>query len=285
MLTTLDRVKAELRQSQDKVAADASEEAFILERIDEAVDRIQIETRRQFSPRFASVDFEPKTMNKGGLIVADTLFLLDPLQELRGVTIDGTELDLQNLKTLPVHDQIWRIQIERGQGWLSGGNIAVTGVWGYRSPVGEGWIDSLDTLQADISESDVTLTVSAVSDFDSRFYAPRFSPGQMIRLGDEYLQVRQITDNTLGVIRGVNGTTATAHTSGEPITAWYPEPAIIRAATRWATFMYRRRAHFQTMQIEGMTAIEFPDDAPPDVAAIMTKYRKVGGIKGTANRA
>lgn len=279
MLTTVARVKAELRQSKDSVAPDATEERFILERIDETVDRIQTETGRQFAPVLDAKDFEPKSMQNGGLVFGDTLYLLNPLQELRGVTIDDTAVDLASIKTLPQSgDQIWRLQIQRGANWRTG-DIIITGVWAYRTPSNDGWVDSLDTLQADITDSDVFLTVSDADGYDSRFYAPRFSPGQLIRLGDEYLQVRQINENNMGVIRGANGTTATAHTSGEPIMTWYPEPAIIRAATRWATFMYRRRAHFETMQVEGMTAIEFPDDAPPDVARIMNNYRKIGSIR------
>jgi hypothetical protein len=92
--------------------------------------------------------------------------------------------------------------------------ILVTGIWGYHRNVDEGWVNSLDTLQAGIDDSTQTLTVLDADGTDLN-QRTRFEVNRLIRVDDEYMLITAIdTDtNELTVLRGVNGTFAVAHDS------------------------------------------------------------------------
>ncbi len=281
MLTTLDKVKAELREDSNSVVDDATEERFILDQIDVVTERIYETTRRTFIPTRKTEWIESKLFRDGGTVKDDTLYLLDPLQELLGITIGETVISLSNATPIPAGDEhYWRIRLT-GTSWLSDRDIYIEGIWAYRKVRSQGWINSRATVVGSVDDTDYDITVSDVDGVDARLEMPQFSPGQLIRIDDEFLQVRAVNvdDNIISVIRGVNGTEASAYAGGETILTWYPEPSIQRAATRWAMSMYRRRAQLATTQTEGLNAIQYPPDAPEDVMMTLGNYRRIGSVR------
>ncbi len=72
----------------------------------------------------------------------------------------------------------------------------------------QGFADSDETLAADISESSLTLTVSAEE---------RFQAGHILLINDERIEVQSVNGAVLTVKRGISHTEAAEHRGGTPI--------------------------------------------------------------------
>lgn len=105
--------------------------------------------------------------------------------------------------------------------------VKVTGQWGYRGH----WIASGASVRNDV-------TVGAA---DESFFVDdntSLAAGQTIMLGREQLFVRQVAARAVGVVRGVNGTTATEHAAGTSVKvlahpAEVAEATLVTAVNRW----------------------------------------------------
>ena len=105
--------------------------------------------------------------------------------------------------------------------------VKVTGQWGYRGH----WIASGASVRNDVTVG--AADASFFVDDDSSLAA-----GQTIRLGREQLFVRQVAARAIGVVRGVNGTTATEHAAGTSVKvlahpAEVAEATLVTAVNRW----------------------------------------------------
>lgn len=154
-------------------------------------------------------------------------------------------------------------------------SIRVTATWGYRSDYpAQGWRSSGTTLDGAINASVETLTVtSALIDANT----PRFSPGQMLRIDSEWFDVLAVNTGTrvLTVSRAFRGSTAAAHNNAAAVEIWTPEPAITRAALRWAAFLYARAGEYATLSIDsalGTLVSKYPADAPEEIARALALY-------------
>ncbi len=109
--------------------------------------------------------------------------------------------------------------------------ISVNGVWGYHTNVNQLFTSSGQS--ATINSSATSLTVTDASAFDVLSY---------IRMENELMQVtaRNTSTQVLTVLRGVNGYTASAHTSAS-VEFCTPMPEINLCATRIASYMYENR--------------------------------------------
>jgi hypothetical protein len=81
--------------------------------------------------------------------------------------------------------------------------LTVTGTWGWHEDWDNAFVDTA-TLNGNITNTDLTLDVQAGE-------GALFSPGHMIKIDAEYMEVTSIATNTLTVTRGFNGSTAAAH--------------------------------------------------------------------------
>ncbi|MHC4875350.1 MAG: choice-of-anchor Q domain-containing protein [Planctomycetota bacterium] len=122
--------------------------------------------------------------------------------------LPGARLDLKNLTILGGNAL-------EGGGLLNQGFVALENVVvrDNTADFGAGILNDLVTtvLGADITTTATNLTVSDASEF----------PGQGsfdIRIGSEEIRVTAVSGNTYSITRGVNGTTAAAHTAGETVT-------------------------------------------------------------------
>lgn len=286
MLTTLDRVKSELRQKNNsRVVATDEDEQYVIQRIPQVQRVIERYTDRLFAPVKMTVGYDALTMDEGGLVNGGYLYLEhDPLQ-LDSVSLFGTTAQPSSYRLLPSGDQPKTALYFEDEAVLRGNGLSVveavrlTGIFAYRSRPSEGWIDSGDTVRDNpLSASASTITVEDSAGEDGLLNTPRFSPGQLLRLESEYVYVRDVNVagtpavHTLRVVRGVNGTTKATHTQGTSIEIWEPEPDIARSATRLAAFMYQRQGEFIKTQVDGMTAKEWPESLPDDVREILDDY-------------
>jgi hypothetical protein len=98
--------------------------------------------------------------------------------------------------------------------------LKVVGTFGYLPAISP-FYDSLDTLQdVSLSASATSITVSESNGYDSFGREYRFQAGHVIRINSEYLYVSKVDydNNKLTVVRGVNGSTASAsHSQNDQI--------------------------------------------------------------------
>jgi hypothetical protein len=192
----------------------------------------------------------------GNVLVLDTDYRLNP----RGVTpifklrrLDGTS---------------WS---DYSDEWVEA--IAVTGIFGYHSDYAHAWLSSGDTVQnSPLSSSATTITINDADGADGLNRIPRFSPGQLLQIDSEWLELIAVDANTLTVTRGARGATAVAHNQNAPIRIFQVEGPINRAAVRWAAYLYARRGAFESVRVEGMATVEFPEDMPGEVRDILDLY-------------
>ena len=146
--------------------------------------------------------------------------------------------------------------------------IEVTGIWGYRSAYDEAWLSSLDTVQDNpLSDTATTITVDNADGADSLSRIPRFSPGQLLRIGSEFIDVTAVDKTTekLTVVRGVRGSTKAEHVQSTAIEIWEPEPTVMRACLFWAVKLHAMRGKYEITRFTGTATIQFPPDAPKEV--------------------
>ncbi len=139
--------------------------------------------------------------------------------------------------------------------WMNA--IVIDGVWCHRARYDHiGWIPSGDTVQADVSADMTTIPVTDADEVNGWGIAPRFDVGQLIRIATEYMTIISIDGNNLRVIRGYNGTTATAHTANTPIFTFNPQEEIVRACALITAFNYANRGRYERVRFDGINATE-----------------------------
>lgn len=140
--------------------------------------------------------------------------------------------------------------------------IQIVGVWGY-------WRDLL-TLTATVAEaldtSETGVDLSSAAELDV---------GHTILVDAEQMYVTAISGNTLTVERGVNGTTAAAHSLGAAIQLYrYPAP-IVEACRLSAARMFQDvHAPYGVMGGGDMGSFQAPRVFDPRVRALLQPYRR-----------
>ena len=122
---------------------------------------------------------------------------------------------------------------------FAGGEVKVTGLWGYHPAPEHAFRDSADALVSGVTASDDALTVGNAGGSDSWGDTPRFAVGDLLRIDDELLRVTAVTDNTLTVRRAENGTTAAAHDAAAPVYVYIPGFTVESLGLRLASWLYR----------------------------------------------
>lgn len=150
----------------------------------------------------------------------------------------------------------------------------ITGVWGYHSNYAEAWMDTGLDLSAGISSSVLSLTTSDVDADDLYGMPPALSRGALIKVDDEFMWVigTNITANSVSLKRGVLGSTAAAHDSGDSIYVWQVEEPIRQVVARQAAFMYHRRGAYEQSTFDGAASVQYPPDLLRELAAVLTEY-------------
>jgi hypothetical protein len=151
--------------------------------------------------------------------------------------------------------------------------IKVTGIWGIHNNYSGAWV-KYDDLAADINASVTSLTVADSDGADPWGFTPRFSPGSFLRIGTEYILVTAVnnTTNVLTVRRGVNGSTAAAHSTNDDVEVWQVEEPIRRVCIRQSGLLYTRRASYQVETVEGAGTVSYPQDLLFELQGTLNGY-------------
>jgi hypothetical protein len=164
-----------------------------------------------------------------------------------------------------------------GESWYSSESppvfVKVTGTWGYHPDWANAW-DSVDTIQdaAGITASATTVTVVDADGEDLNNLTPRFSPGNLIAIGSEYMDVTKVAANVLTIRRGRNGTTAAAHANGAAISTFQVDDRIRRIASRQSGLFVARRGGWQVETLDGVGAITYPQDLMPELRNALAEF-------------
>ena len=158
-----------------------------------------------------------------------------------------------------------RAPMERRDGFAAGqGNVRVTGVWGYRlfaEPSGA-------ALAAQVAADAAKVAVSDGS---------QFRVGQTVLLGAavgdtasaEQALVTSVDGNGLTVSRGLNGSSAAAHDSGQGVGILRWPASVERAALIQAARIWTRAADFEPYYVDA--------DVDTDVRLLLEPYRRTPG--------
>lgn len=118
--------------------------------------------------------------------------------------------------------------------------VKIVGVWGYADDRDSCFELTGDTVQDNpLTSGAVTLTLTDIDAKDNYGAFERIQPGNLLRVESEYIEAAltaNVSANTIGVLRGRNGTTAASHVKTTPVYVWrVPEPvkqAAVIQATR-----------------------------------------------------
>lgn len=141
--------------------------------------------------------------------------------------------------------------------------VQVSGQWGWWRHIRR----ATETANEIADSTTTSVTVSSRSDVEA---------GHTLLIDSEQVYVESYSTNTLTVSRGVNGTSAAAHSAGAAIDIYeYPEP-IVEATIMQAARLWRRKdgafAGVTGFPETGQTRISGRRD--PDVEHILGLYRK-----------
>ncbi len=155
--------------------------------------------------------------------------------------------------------------------------VTVPGVWGFQRDYASAW-PTITTLTATMTNAQTTMIVASVTAADPYGIAPGINIGTLLRVDDgtdEFIEVTGINAGTLTytVRRGVNGTTAVAHTNATAgVQAFQVETPVQIAVARQAALMYARRGKYTTMEVVSMSEVRYPQDFLTEVRAMMQGY-------------
>jgi hypothetical protein len=152
----------------------------------------------------------------------------------------------------------------------------ITGIWGFHSTYAYAW-QLVDTLRAAIDNSTTTIPVNTVDSAGLDGNTPSFSPGHLIQIDSEWMNVTAVSDTaprTLTVeTRGANGSTAANHLINSPIKVWQVEPEIRYVVARQAAQMQAKRGAYETVQVLPTgTEVRYDADLIPALRAALAAY-------------
>lgn len=156
--------------------------------------------------------------------------------------------------------------------------VTVTGVWGWHEDYSNAF-DHVDDVQdaGGINATVTTVTVADADGADLDGFTPRFSPGNLIQIGSELMDVTAVdtTANELTVKRAVNGTTAAAHALNADIKVYQVDERVRRITARQAALLYARRGAFQVETLDGVGAISYPQDLLSELRGVLEEFQYV----------
>ncbi len=284
-LATLDQVRAEIKETQQTGGVSGTDDTYAkreLYRVSEWIEDTLVQ--RWFTPR----RLERRLDALGDHIFLDTLKLDEDLLSLVSLTNgDGSALALADVLFEPANQTPkYLLALQNGARFVCGSNwrqaIRIMADWGYHRDYANAWYSSLDTVQDNpLPAAATTITVSDVDGPNAYAESPRFSPGHLLRIESEYVEVLDIDVdiNTLTVRRAANGTTAAEHAGGVAIDIWRVDEGVNREVVRLVGFRYKRRGTYEKAVYDGLAVTSFPTEAQESLDKLMQYQRwDVGAI-------
>lgn len=153
--------------------------------------------------------------------------------------------------------------------------VSIPGIWGIHSDYAHAWLAVDAVVTTALTTTATTFTVADVDGTDTYGNTPRISPGQLLKIDDEYMEVISTvaaSTNSVTVIRGAHGSTAAAHIIAAPVSVWQVEEPIMWAVARQANLMYARFGAYSTAEIQEFGEIRYPADFLQEVYGVMQHY-------------
>lgn len=204
-----------------------------------------------------------------------------PILEVTSVLVNNTGDDLADDIEVDFNQQLrW---IGTGAGFLElayangvSARLHIEGIWGFQKDYASAWL-KYDDLQADIDPTASTLEVADAGGASPNGITPRFTFGQYLRIGTEFMQVVDVDTDTdmLTVLRGVNGSLAASHSTGADIEVWQIEEPIRHAVMRQVGLLYQRRSAYHTQTIDGFGTAQYPEDLLGELQKVVDSYKGI----------
>lgn len=256
-LATLADTRRLINEPQERNPDDQQADIQIMEALRFATRYIEARTRRSYLPFVETRYFDAGFLALG----ADASGYDLDLGENRVLEItsvangDGSSISSNEYRLYPRVGAPYTFLRLSATGWTSDATygakqaIAITGRWESSDRGAANWLTGYDAVQnSPLSDSATSITVAWTTDFDPAQRTPRFSPGQLLRLGTsssaEYVAIldsRRIVNgtSTLTVRRGERGTTAASWTQGTTIAAWEVDDTMRVACAQLAAWVYK----------------------------------------------
>lgn len=181
-----------------------------------------------------------------------------------------TDYDLEPESALAERQPFWAISARSGGDFafpvgVSRG-VEVVGTWGY-------WEDlvAVGALAADAGSGDTTVTLAPGHGLE---------PLQTVLIGSEQMYLTGFSAaNVASVERGVNGTTAAAHSSGAAVARYrYPAPVVEATRIQAARLFQRVHAPFGVTGSAELGTTAVISRVDPDVMMLLRNYRSGVGV-------
>jgi hypothetical protein len=215
-------------------ATPLADDARLLDAIRAATSDLERLTARQFAPHTETRVYRPEKPAVDLVIAHDLLEITAISDEIGGIALLG-------LEQIIVDGRIVRVLFKDGRTFA--GKVTINGVWGYHTQPPLMWYTSADEVRntPNLSASATVITVNDADGADTFGETPRFSAGQLIRVGNEIMQVNAVNTgaNTLSVTRGVCGTLATTASTLSAISTFVAPLDVRSAIVRLAGVLLR----------------------------------------------
>lgn len=262
-----ERVMAYLRRATDFISTITKRDFFPW-----------IQTRNYAAP-WAYIDLTIRRLPRAHLKLDQDLL------EVIELTSSGTEVESDSYFLLEHNIYPKRVIVLSG-GWWGGSSsrydqpsIEVNAIWGFHNSQytvpNTAWIDTLEVVPlGGITANQTTITLTDVDSTDS-LYLTRLNVGNLIRIGNEFMEIIGLDTgtNVVTVLRGVRGSTAAAHDAGVKIYRWRVVEPIVGATYQIAkTFMEK------DISAGGRTAVSDIsvdiEQIPLDAVATIKRYTR-----------
>lgn len=236
----------------------AKDDALIVDFIREISRTIDAKADRFFYPLIQTRRFDAvRDVANNRLWLDQDLLAVDTLTNGDNTVITAAQYVCEPRNGTP----IWGIQLKGSSGvtWTYDTDpenaIVLAGTWGYHTDYANAWIETGAVLAAAIASTSTTTFTCTTN---------KLKAGQLLKIDSEYLYLESIivgTNDTVTVVRGVNGSTAATHLINAPIYAWDVD-SIVAGLARDAVaakYKYRDNPTGETLVIDGQS-FQIPKD-------------------------
>ena len=143
--------------------------------------------------------------------------------------------------------------------------LTITGTWGWHDDWDNAFVDT-GTLDGNVLIGDLVIDVQTDE-------GELFSPGHMLKINSEYMEITSITGDVLTVTRAVNGSTATAHANDDDVALLSIPEDIQRVTARQAAGLKARIGSFSVVQITQLGLVQYPQDLLLELENTIAGYR------------
>ena len=272
--TTINKVKYYKDAEIDVTVSDQ----LVLDEIRQATKEIEDAAHRKFFPIVVTETYDTPRRGMWDLIFDHDVLAVTSLTNGDGTVIPQTAAPLTNWMLKPLNDwpkekltllpgeYMW---LPSSQGYYTGA-ITITGTIGYHNDYPSAW-QYATALAVAALITDLTITVPTGT----------VNAGDLLEIDTEYIYAVSVStgtpNDTITVLRGVNGSTAAAHLISAPVLRWDPGQDIEMLCRRAATAYAKLRSNpiGESVNVDG---IQFT--TPKDVLKwITTELKAMGKVR------